>query len=91
MGVALHLQLVEWLLHRIPLSEIAASPAMIPPFALIVNAASAALIEASAALAERLEADGGDGAARAARAEARSNPEIADQDPRKLLQQVRGW
>ncbi|XP_026190654.1 uncharacterized protein LOC34621660 [Cyclospora cayetanensis] len=52
------MKLVEWLLHCIPHAEIAASPTMLTPFASMVNTAVAALAEASAALAEKLETAG---------------------------------
>lgn len=79
-------QLAEWLLHRIPLAEIAASPTMILSFGSVVNATVAALTESTAALAERLEAAGEGGFLGSSTGS--SSPQVACRDPRQLLQQV---
>ncbi|KAL8273978.1 hypothetical protein Esti_002067 [Eimeria stiedai] len=82
------MDVVEWLLHKIPLGEIASSPALLSPFAAIVNAAAAALIEACAALAEKLEAAGDVASCEAIAADGgSSSPQVAGLNPRELLQQ----
>ncbi|CDJ31735.1 LOW QUALITY PROTEIN: uncharacterized protein EMH_0010070 [Eimeria mitis] len=80
------MELIEWLLHEIPLTEVAASPSMIVPFAAIVNATVAALTEATASLAEKLEAAGGSQVSGPVVVGSSSAP-VADRNPRELLQQ----
>lgn len=85
--VGLFVQLIEWLLHEIPLTEVAASPAMIVPFATMVNAATAALTDATATLAEKLEAVGASDVLGPVAAGS-NNTLVADRNPREVLQQV---
>ncbi|KAL8438045.1 hypothetical protein ACSSS7_000504 [Eimeria intestinalis] len=82
------IDVVDWLLHKIPLEEIASSPTLLSPLAAIVNAAAAALIEGCAALAEKLEAAGDVASCEALSADGRSNSaQVAGLSPRDLLQQ----
>ncbi|KAL8439496.1 hypothetical protein Efla_001427 [Eimeria flavescens] len=82
------IQVADWLLHRVPLQEVASSAPLLGPFAAIVNAAAGALIEASAALAERLEAAGKNASCDALLQQPRSSsPQLAGLAPRQLLQQ----
>lgn len=81
------LQLVDWLLHRIPFSELAACPSMTNSFACMVNATATALTEASASLAERIES-AGDATSWESFPGVCTSPVVAERNVRELLQQV---
>ena len=86
-SIGVHAQIIEWLLHEIPLTEIAATPSMIVPFAAIVNATTAALTYATASLAEKLEGAEGSLGLGSVMADS-NNALVACRNPRELLHQV---